>query len=251
MEFGAIFFEPTASVGKIAPTVYLPVRDGKYDAGDKGPVAGKYRVVVGGMDQSKKHVDNDGGPHTRRSSSTTICSRWKSRRRTTRSMSKSPLPKRSSRSKDAAHHRSDADAFARACAAWSSRSSTPSTSTAGTAAAAPVFAQRHAHGRAAALCRRRRHHRPHPARPLPGPAWVADLTGIEPKALITVAHLGPLAKQVQPGDGLLAQDRLEPRMSTSHSITATTSRASARSWPSGASSGGSACSASSRRRWPM
>src|SRR5262245_49966320 len=52
--FGAIFFEPTASVGKIAPTVYLPVRDGKYDTADKGPVAGKYRVVVGGVDQSKQ-----------------------------------------------------------------------------------------------------------------------------------------------------------------------------------------------------
>ena len=36
-----------------------------------------------------------------------------------------------------------------------------------------------------------------------GPAWVADLAGIEPQALITVAHLGPVAKKVRPGDGLL------------------------------------------------
>ncbi len=64
VEFGAIFFEPTESVGKIAPTVYLPVRDGKYDANDKGPIAGKYRVVVGGMDQAKQRVDDDGITHT-------------------------------------------------------------------------------------------------------------------------------------------------------------------------------------------
>ena len=60
VEFGAIFFEPTASVGKVAPTVYLPIRDGKYDTGDEGPVAGKYRVVVGGMDKSRNKVDDDG-----------------------------------------------------------------------------------------------------------------------------------------------------------------------------------------------
>jgi hypothetical protein len=58
--FGAIFFEPTASVGKVAPTVYLPIRDGKYDTLDKGPVTGRYRVIVGGMDQSKQRVDSDG-----------------------------------------------------------------------------------------------------------------------------------------------------------------------------------------------
>lgn len=62
--FGSIFFEPTASVGEIAPTVYLPVRNGKYDAEDKGPIAGKYRVIVGGQDQSKRHVDSDGITHT-------------------------------------------------------------------------------------------------------------------------------------------------------------------------------------------
>jgi len=36
-----------------------------------------------------------------------------------------------------------------------------------------------------------------------GPAWVADLSGIEPRALITVAHLGPLTRKVRRGDGLL------------------------------------------------
>ena len=35
------------------------------------------------------------------------------------------------------------------------------------------------------------------------PAWVAELSGIEPKSLMTVAHLGPVAKTVRPGDGLL------------------------------------------------
>jgi hypothetical protein len=64
VEFGAIFFEPTASAGKVAPTVYLPVRDGSYDTEDKGPVAGKYRVIVGGMDRSKERVDSDGITHT-------------------------------------------------------------------------------------------------------------------------------------------------------------------------------------------
>ncbi len=62
---GAIFFEPTASVGEIAPTVYLPVRDGKYDTGEEGPVKGKYRVVVGGTDESQQHVDSDGITHTK------------------------------------------------------------------------------------------------------------------------------------------------------------------------------------------
>jgi hypothetical protein len=64
VEFGAIFFEPTASVGDVAPTVYLPVRNGTYDTLDEGPVKGKYNVVVGGQDQSKKHVDSDGVNHT-------------------------------------------------------------------------------------------------------------------------------------------------------------------------------------------
>jgi len=36
-----------------------------------------------------------------------------------------------------------------------------------------------------------------------GPAWVADLAGCEPRALIGVADLGPVAGKVRPGDGLL------------------------------------------------
>lgn len=36
VEFGAIFFESIESVGKVAPTVYLPIRGGKLDTGDKG-----------------------------------------------------------------------------------------------------------------------------------------------------------------------------------------------------------------------
>jgi arylformamidase len=35
------------------------------------------------------------------------------------------------------------------------------------------------------------------------PAWVADVTGVGPKALITVASLGSVAHKVRPGDGLL------------------------------------------------
>lgn len=62
--FGAIFFEPTASVGKIAPTVYLPVRNGKYDTGAEGPTSGKYTVRVGGQDKTKERVDDDGITHT-------------------------------------------------------------------------------------------------------------------------------------------------------------------------------------------
>ncbi|HSV99971.1 MAG TPA: cyclase family protein [Sedimentisphaerales bacterium] len=36
-----------------------------------------------------------------------------------------------------------------------------------------------------------------------GPAWVADLTGIEPRALIGVGHLGRTKDNVCAGDGLL------------------------------------------------
>jgi arylformamidase len=36
-----------------------------------------------------------------------------------------------------------------------------------------------------------------------GPAWVADLSGIEPRALITIAHLGLVAKKARSGDSLL------------------------------------------------
>ena len=34
-------------------------------------------------------------------------------------------------------------------------------------------------------------------------AWVIDLTGIKPKELISVAHLGGMADRVRPGEGLL------------------------------------------------
>jgi kynurenine formamidase len=36
-----------------------------------------------------------------------------------------------------------------------------------------------------------------------GPAWVADLMTVQPKALITVDHLGGIANRIRPGDGLL------------------------------------------------
>jgi kynurenine formamidase len=36
-----------------------------------------------------------------------------------------------------------------------------------------------------------------------GPAWVADLSRVLPKALLSVADLGPTAGRVRPGDGLL------------------------------------------------
>jgi hypothetical protein len=61
---GAIFFEPTASVGAIAPTVYLPIRDGKFDTAGEGPIRGLYNVTVGGYDNDKSRVDNDGITHT-------------------------------------------------------------------------------------------------------------------------------------------------------------------------------------------
>jgi hypothetical protein len=64
VENGAIFFEPTASVGQIAPTVYLPVRNGKFDTGAKGPVKGTYMITVGGFDNAKSKVDSDGITHT-------------------------------------------------------------------------------------------------------------------------------------------------------------------------------------------
>jgi len=38
-----------------------------------------------------------------------------------------------------------------------------------------------------------------------GPAWVVDLTGIEPRALIGVDDVGAIADKIQPGDGLLLQ----------------------------------------------
>jgi kynurenine formamidase len=36
-----------------------------------------------------------------------------------------------------------------------------------------------------------------------GPAWVVDLTGIEPRTVIRVADLGPVAEKLNAGDGLL------------------------------------------------
>ena len=36
-----------------------------------------------------------------------------------------------------------------------------------------------------------------------GPAWVVDLTGIEPRALIQVGDLGPVRDNLRAGDGLL------------------------------------------------
>jgi kynurenine formamidase len=36
-----------------------------------------------------------------------------------------------------------------------------------------------------------------------GPAWVVNLDGIEPKALIAIAHLGTVATRFQPGESLL------------------------------------------------
>jgi len=42
-----------------------------------------------------------------------------------------------------------------------------------------------------------------PLERLMGPAWVVDLSTIEPRALIEVADLGPLAERIQAGDGLL------------------------------------------------
>jgi kynurenine formamidase len=36
-----------------------------------------------------------------------------------------------------------------------------------------------------------------------GPAWVADIRGLAPRAVITVADLGGIGKRLAPGDGLL------------------------------------------------
>src|SRR5262245_43746070 len=63
VEFGGIFFEPTDSIGPVATTVIVKVRQGKYDTEGDGPVSGKYSVIVGGVDQSKNRVDDDGVTH--------------------------------------------------------------------------------------------------------------------------------------------------------------------------------------------
>jgi hypothetical protein len=64
VERGAVLLEPTQSVGTIAPTSYLRVENGKFDTGDEGPIAGKYKVIVGGYDLAQKQVDSDGVTHT-------------------------------------------------------------------------------------------------------------------------------------------------------------------------------------------
>jgi kynurenine formamidase len=42
-----------------------------------------------------------------------------------------------------------------------------------------------------------------PLEKLMGPAWVVDLSGIEPRASIQVNDVAPVAEKVRPGDGLL------------------------------------------------
>jgi len=59
---GAIFFQPTADIGQLAPTIYLKVVNGKYEvSADEGPVAGKYEAVVAAADKSKEIDDGEGG----------------------------------------------------------------------------------------------------------------------------------------------------------------------------------------------
>jgi hypothetical protein len=64
VESGSIFFEPTESVGDLAPTLYLKVQNGDFDTGEDGPIAGKYTIVVGGFDESKQRPGDDGGTYT-------------------------------------------------------------------------------------------------------------------------------------------------------------------------------------------
>jgi kynurenine formamidase len=45
------------------------------------------------------------------------------------------------------------------------------------------------------------------------PAWVVDLMGIPPRALIRVAHLGTIAEKVQSGEGLLLKTGWSARVS--------------------------------------
>jgi kynurenine formamidase len=42
-----------------------------------------------------------------------------------------------------------------------------------------------------------------PLEKLMGPAWVVDLSAVEPRALIQTSHVAPVADKVRPGDGLL------------------------------------------------
>ena len=53
--FGTIFFEPTASVGKVAPTVYLGFATGIMMPAMRGRLRASTLSWSGGVDQSKKH----------------------------------------------------------------------------------------------------------------------------------------------------------------------------------------------------
>lgn len=45
-----------------------------------------------------------------------------------------------------------------------------------------------------------------------GPAWVVDLMGIEPRALIGVEAVAPLAEKIAPGDGLILRTGWSERL---------------------------------------
>ncbi len=47
-----------------------------------------------------------------------------------------------------------------------------------------------------------------------GPAWVIDLTGIAPRALIRVTDLGSVEKEIRPGDSLLLRTGWSQRIGT-------------------------------------
>jgi hypothetical protein len=64
LEDGVLFFEPTAAAGQMAPTVYVKVRNGQYDTGKEGPITGKYRVVLTGLDKANERLDDDNVLHT-------------------------------------------------------------------------------------------------------------------------------------------------------------------------------------------
>ena len=61
---GMIIFEPMEAAGGIAPSAYLPIKDGQDDARQEGPTKGKYRVTVGGYDQANEKKDKDGALYT-------------------------------------------------------------------------------------------------------------------------------------------------------------------------------------------
>ncbi len=64
VEAGMIIFEPTESAGSVAPSAYLPINGGRYDALREGPTKGKYRVTVGGYDRANEKKDADGALYT-------------------------------------------------------------------------------------------------------------------------------------------------------------------------------------------